>query len=108
MKKFAVAMLSMGTVLIAGQSFADGFLNGLTCNDRRGCKVCSGGIPANYRDTITVPQTWTPETCRQFAQFVVSEFWQLGCLNKDSFVFGDSQDINVSTPNLPLNNTCNW
>ena len=104
MKKFAVAMLSMGTALIAGQSFA----GGLTCDDSRGCKVCSGVLPGIYRDTITVPQTWTPETCRQFAQLVVSEFWQLGCLNMNSFVFGEGQDINVSTPNLPLNNTCNW
>jgi hypothetical protein len=109
MKKLAMAVISLSlTLVLADTAFAAESRVGLTCSDATGCKLCSGFIEGNFRDTIPVAQTWTPETCHAFADVIGTDFWQLGCMNRDSFVFGAPQTITDSTPNLPLDNTCNW
>ena len=51
-------------------------------------KLCSGIVPGNYRDTINVPYNWSPRTCRDFANSIGAETYQLGCITDTSFVWG--------------------
>jgi len=96
-----VSVVALGFV---GPALADG----LTCNDERGCKLCSGFNSGQFRDTIATAETWSTETCRAYAIAIGTSTWQLACMNKDSFVFGLPQSTANPTPNLPAGDTCGW
>ena len=105
MKKLLAASIVSSVVLgFAGTASADG----LSCSDERGCKLCSEFVPGNWRDTVTVAETWSPATCLAYAKAVAGTMWQLGCMNRDSFVFGAAQSTTVSSPNLPAGDICEW
>jgi hypothetical protein len=65
-------------------------------------KLCSGVLAPNWRDTITVPDSWKAGTCQGFASSIGTSAYQLGCANPDNFSWGN--------PNggTPPDNRCNW
>ena len=65
-------------------------------------KLCSAVVPGNYRDSISVPSTWTPDQCRRYASSVGASIYQLGCIFERSFSWGGLN----GTP--PPSNTCGW
>lgn len=64
-------------------------------------KMCSGVNDPYWRDTITVPDTFTAEGCKGFAQSVGAAHYQLGCIQADSISWGAFNGGNPS-PN------CGW
>ena len=64
-------------------------------------KVCSGVLNANWRDTITVPDTFTAEACKGFSQSIGTNMYQLGCLQPNSISWGG---LNSGTPSP----NCGW
>jgi hypothetical protein len=52
-------------------------------------KLCSGVQAPNWRDTITVPDSWTPEACRGFAASIGTSQPQLGCAQANSISWGN-------------------
>ena len=65
-------------------------------------KVCSGIQSGSWRDSISVPNTWTSEACKGFTQSVGTNTYQLGCANKNSISWGG---LNGGTP---AENSCGW
>ena len=104
--------LILGCVVFGFSSTA--FADGLTCNDERGCKLCSAIAPGNFRDTVTVAETWSTETCRAYAASIGANNWQLACMNKDSFTWGGGsaatgqQSVANPIPIYPPGDLCGW
>ncbi len=65
-------------------------------------KICSGILNANWRDSITVPNTWNAEACKGFSQSIGTNQYQLGCANRNSISWGA---VNGGTP---AENACRW
>jgi hypothetical protein len=65
-------------------------------------KLCSAVNDPYWRDTISVPDSFTPEACKGYASSVGAWHYQLACLAKDSVSWGALQGGTPST------NSCNW
>jgi hypothetical protein len=104
MKKLTAAVILISVALIGvGTALADG----LTCNDERGCKVCSIAQPANFRDSVTVAETWTPNACEAYAAAANATISQLACMHRNDLVFGLPAPVPAPPP-APVPNTCGW
>lgn len=103
MKKLILTVMAIGaTFVLTGPASA-----ALTCAGVKGCKLCSVVSPANFRDSFTVPGTWTAETCRQYALDVLTPKYEMGCIFKDDFSLGGVNDTSDTSPTLP-NPNCGW
>src|SRR5437016_1762073 len=51
-------------------------------------KLCSGVLAPHWRDTITVPDSFTSEGCRGFAASIGTSQHQLGCAHSNSISWG--------------------
>ena len=71
------------------------------------CKLCSGVVANNWRDSLIVPNTWAGSTCRLYAQSVGATSWQLGCIGQNEIHWAASQAISDTGPALP-NPNCGW
>jgi hypothetical protein len=65
-------------------------------------KLCSGVFSPSWRDTITVPDTWTSDVCKSYSKSIITPAYQLGCANPDNVSWGK---INGG---VPADNRCNW
>jgi hypothetical protein len=80
------------------------------CNKGKGCKACSCVVTGMFRDTVTVPDEWTPASCLALCEEETATSSQLVCLSSNFFTFGTIR----STPTLPSppfppdQNTCGW
>lgn len=64
-------------------------------------KLCSGILNSSWRDTITVPDNFTPEACKGFTQSIGANIYQLGCVQHDSISWGG---LNAGPPSP----NCGW
>jgi len=71
------------------------------------CKLCSGVVANNWRDSLIVPNTWAGSTCRLYAQSVGATSWQLGCIGQNEIHWAASQAISDTGPAIP-NPNCGW
>lgn len=65
-------------------------------------KLCSAVSPGNWRDTITVPSTWTRANCGSYAAGVGATSWQVACIESTSVTWG------ADGGGMPAYNTCGW
>lgn len=66
-----------------------------------GQKLCSAIVPAVFRDSVIIPQSWKPEQCRNFSEQVGGYQYQLGCVFSDGVKWG-SANGGLPSPN------CGW
>jgi hypothetical protein len=74
---------------------------GIAIAQNTGTKICSVFIPGNWRDSINVPQGWTPGMCINFMRSVGATHYHLGCAFYSGFTWGEP---NGGSPN----NNCGW
>jgi hypothetical protein len=65
-------------------------------------KLCSGVLDGKWRDTITVPDSWSIGACQTFASAIGADTYQLGCANQNGISFGAGNNANPPSPN------CGW
>ncbi|MBE9001405.1 hypothetical protein IQ274_25125 [Nostoc sp. LEGE 12447] len=74
-----------------------------------GTKLCSAVVSGNWRDTISVPATWNPQTCATFAAKIGAQTYQLGCVFGDSFSWASSRPPEGQTkPYISPEPNCGW
>jgi len=72
------------------------------------CKLCSGIVANNWRDSLVVPNTWTSAACLAYAKSVGATSWQLGCIGQNEIHWAtQSQPISDTGPAIP-NPNCGW
>jgi len=81
-----------------------------SCNKGKGCKACSCVVPGEFRDTVTVPDGWKPESCLALCEEEGATSSQLVCLSSNFFTFGTARNTPTlpSPPFPPDENTCDW
>ena len=67
-----------------------------------GVKICSAVEDSHWRDTINVPDSFTPEACHGFATSVGAGLYQLGCIFPDSMSWSPNFNSGTPSPN------CGW
>lgn len=65
-------------------------------------KLCSAVNDPYWRDTVSVPDSFTPEACKGYASSVGAVHYQLACISKDSVAWGALQG------GTPPANSCSW
>lgn len=69
-------------------------------------KICSAVDPNRWRDTISVPNSWTRIRCAHFAISVGVDYYQIGCTGS-TYAWGSMVTLS-GTPTLPPGNSCGW
>jgi hypothetical protein len=66
-----------------------------------GSKICAVGSSGKWRDSISVPRTFTAASCDSFRHQSEADSYQLGCLFSDGVALGDKNG-------LPPKRNCGW
>jgi hypothetical protein len=72
-----------------------------------GSKVCSVFVPNNWRDSLSVPATFTRAACMEFGRNEGATHYQLACTFNNGVGFNRPAGLgDTSTPAPPQN--CGW
>lgn len=69
-------------------------------------KICSAFVVANWRDTITVPATWTNTSCQSFMTAIGATGYAFGCIADSKFYLYDDPICDNATEPMPSRKFC--
>lgn len=76
-----------------------------------GTKLCSAVTPGNWRDSISVPATWTFRNCADHARAVGATTYELACVLGDRVSFPPKNTSIYPEPTSPYRTpvpNCGW